>query len=123
MKKHTPGQRQKLAELADLLAEWLDPAEEPDAIDWLRAAAMAYEAGLDIPNAPRLNNTYSDLFFNSWCAVRFGMTNRLEYSLEFVAKGVAKGVLRPAVRRPVASIPQPTPRKDGDTGRIPWTGK
>ena len=122
-------QQPKLAALANDLAQAL-PGQEIDLIMYISDLAMYHTGQLTAEQiSPKPANTpyYGPAFAAALMAVETGWVNRVEHHAEFVAKAVRKagGTLVEVKRmeRPIGNIPQPTSRKDGDTARMPRTGK
>lgn len=122
-------QQPRLAALANDLAKAL-PVQETDLRLYISDLAMYHTGQLaaeKISPKPANFPYYGPAFAAALMAVETGWANRVEYHQEFVAKAVrrAGGTLVEVKRvdRPIGNIPQPTSRKDGDTARMPRTGK
>lgn len=122
-------QSEKLGALASDLCDAL-PDSEVDLKLHIATLGMFHFENITIEQIsprPIPMTYYGKAFHAAYLSVFVGYSGRVSYHREFLAKEVARagGVLSPVKRieRPIATMPQPTPRFPYDNGHTPRDGK
>ena len=114
--------------LSDLASAMVAALPQGDLANYVADLAMFHASELkEAPTRPANAPYYGQAFADALAALKLGHTHRITHHLEFLAKAVKKagGVLqeKERVQRVIGTVPQPTDRKDGETARVPRTGK
>jgi len=118
-----------LAPLANDLSIALESVTENVMVKLYLSDLYEYNMGerTDKPSRPKHMPYFGVDFTKALYAVEMGWAAKVDKHREFLAAAVrrAGGALKEVnpIHRQVWNIPQPTPRKDGDTARVPRTGK
>lgn len=118
-----------LAPLANDLSMSLESVTENVMLKLYLSDLYEYHMGerSDKPARPKHMPYFGEAFKNALYAVENGWSIRATYHRDRVSAAVRRAgralkEVKP-IHRPIGNIPQPTPRKDGDTARVPRTGK
>mgnify|MGYP003480130170 CR=1 FL=1 len=118
-----------LAPLANDLSMSLESVTENVMVKLYLSDLYEYHSGerTDKPARPKHMPYFGEAFKNALMAVEMGWASSADRHRDRLAAAVRRvsGSLKQVkpLHRPIWNIPQPTPRKDGDTGRVPRTGK
>lgn len=117
--------------LTDLAAAMYAALPEGEMANYVFYLDMWHKSnGVDhAPVKPANAPYYGPAFTQALTAIKDGHTHRIAYHLDRLAAQVKRtgkdGILQELkqIRPVVGTVPQPTDRRDFESGRQPWTGK